>query len=120
MSMNSGEIDEACEKWAWHPVLGPASATLASLRDWANSNSDGWAYAPKPANAAKQLMRLVEGDGTAQYRFGDREDATEARLRSAYSPIKAFRTRCLKAGMKADFQIFEAGQAVDEPGMANL
>ena len=92
--MNRWDIDNAVNRWADHPVLGPASRTLRALRDAADANSDGWAYWPKPARAANKLMELIEGDGTSRFFFDDdREDATVARLRAAYSPIKAFRTR---------------------------
>ena len=101
--MNAYEIERACDQWQHHPVLGPATRTLASLRDAADSNSDGWAYWPKPARSAAKLMELIEGDGTYTYMHGDRDDATPAKLRAALSPIKAFRTR---SGI--DFQIEDA------------
>lgn len=107
--MNSYEIDEAMVQWSDHPTLGPAALTLANLRDAADSNSDGWAYWPKPARAAAKLMELIEGDGTSAYRYGDRDDATDAGLRKAYAPIKAFRTR---SGLL--FDIVEPGAEVDE------
>lgn len=100
--MNAWDIDNTVVRWADHPVLGPASRTLYSLMEAADANSDGWAYWPKPARSAAKLMVLIEGDGTSQYRFGDREDATVAKLKAAYSPIKAFRTR---SGL--DFKIEE-------------
>lgn len=97
--MNAYDIDDAVSRWRDHPVLGPAAQTLANLRDAADSNSDGWAYWPKPARAAAKLMQLVEGNGTWDDRFGDRDDATPDKLRAAYSPIKAF---CTRTGIKVD------------------
>lgn len=91
--MNAYEIDEAVSRFFGHPVLGPATRTLANLRDAADANSDGWCYWPKPARAAAKLMELIERDGTWQYRFGERDDATASELKSALAPIKAFRTR---------------------------
>ncbi len=91
--MNTYDIDEKRETFASHPVLGPATRTLAALRDAADQNSDGWCYWPKPARAAAKLMELIEGDGTWAYIQGPRADATLAKLRAAYAPIKAFRTR---------------------------
>lgn len=99
--MNHWDIDEAVVRWADHPVLGPASRTLRNLRDAADANSDGWCYWPKPVRSANKLMVLIEGDGTWEYRFGDRDDATAAKLRAAYSPIKAFRTR---SGLSFDIE----------------
>jgi hypothetical protein len=91
--MNSIDIDMAVRRWADHPVLGPAALTVRSLSDGADRCSDGWCYWPKPARAAAKLMELIERDGTWKYCQGDRPDATEAELRKAYAPIKAFRTR---------------------------
>lgn len=94
--MNEYEIDDAAARFAAHPVLGPATATLFALRDAANANSDGWCYWPKPARAAAKLMALIEGDGLPDRyaaRFGERDDATPAKLRAALAPVKSFRTR---------------------------
>lgn len=101
--MNDYDIDRALQRYDAHPVLGPAALTIANLAAWANSNSDGWAYWPAPAKAAKRLMELIERDGTSRYYFDDvREDATVAELRKALAPVKAFRTR-----HGADFVIVE-------------
>jgi hypothetical protein len=92
--MNRWEIEEAVDRYATHAVLGPATRTLQSLRDAADANSDGWAYWPKPARAARRLMELIERDGTARDRVDqERKDVTGTELRKAYVPIKAFRTR---------------------------
>lgn len=93
MFMNEYEIEAAFERRRDHPILGPATETLANLRDCANANSDGWAYWPKPARAAKRLMELITGDGSWEAQFGDREDVTAAELTAAYKPIRAFLTR---------------------------
>ena len=90
--MNAIEIDDAAQRFASHPVLGPATATLVNLRDAADANSDGWCYWPKPARAADKLMTLIEGASYAA-RYGDRTDATVEALRKAYAPLKALRTR---------------------------
>lgn len=92
--MNSHEIARARQRYAEHPVLGPATATLANLEAAADANSDGWCYWPKPARAAARLMEMIERDGTSRWIFDDeRADATAAELRKAYAPIKSFRTR---------------------------
>jgi hypothetical protein len=92
--MNEWDIAEAVERYADHPILGPATRTLANLAEWTNHNSDGWPYWPKPARAAARLMELIERDGTSRYRFdADRADVSEAEYRAALRPIKAFRTR---------------------------
>lgn len=91
--MNRYDIQDAAARWQNHPVLGPATQTLHNLMDAADDNSDGWAYWPKPARAANKLMELIEGDGTSEYRYGPREDATSEKLKAAYRPLKSFRTR---------------------------
>lgn len=92
--MNHWDIEEARQRYASHPTLGPATRTLTNLRDAADANSDGWAYWPKPARAAARLMELIERDGTSRYVFDtEREDATLVELRKAYTSLKSFRAR---------------------------
>lgn len=105
--MNSWDIEEARGRFAGHPILGPATETLANLEDWTNRNSDGWAYWPKPTRAAARLMEMIERDGTSQWRFDDeREDVTLSEYAAALRPIKAFRTR-----QNATFEVVEASNA---------
>ena len=97
--MNEYEIENAVMRYALQddePVLGPAAVTLRNLMDWANRNSDGWAYWPKPCRAAKALQALFP------QRWDD-ERPTVEQYRAALRPVKAFRTR-----QGADFQIVEA------------
>lgn len=100
--MNDWNIDHAEHLYADHPVLGPATRTLANLANWADANSDGWAYWPKPARSAARLMELIQGDGTWQAREDADQRATPEAYRKALVPIKAFRTR-----QAADFDIVE-------------
>lgn len=72
------------------PNLRRGAVILCNLRDWANDNSDGWAYWPKPARAAAKLMDLL--DGPTLYSRGAK-DCTEAQLKAALTPIKSFLTR---------------------------
>ncbi len=89
--MNTFEIDDKAARHASDPVLGPATRTLANLRDAADKNSDGWCYWPKPARAAEKLMDLIE-----------KGQATAAEVVAAYKPVKSFRTRS-----KIEFEIVE-------------
>ena len=84
MFMNTWEIDESMHRYRSHPVLGPATRTLAALRDLADNNSDGWCYWPKPARSARKLMELIEAGP---------DKATEAQYRRSLGPIKAFCTK---------------------------
>lgn len=70
------------------PNLLAGALTLARLVNWTNSNSDGWAYWPKPARSAKSLMTLLQSAD----RF-DPQDVSVADLRKALSPVRAFLTR---------------------------
>jgi hypothetical protein len=90
--MNHHDIAQALERYADHPVLGPASFTLTAVANAADHNSDGWAYWPKPVRAARQLIELI---GSTRDYLDDRQrpDATPERLERAYRPLKAFRTR---------------------------
>lgn len=90
--MNTWEVDEARARHRAHPVKGPATKVLANLRDLTNAKSDGWAYWPKPARAATQLMELIQEK--------DPNLVTEARLRKALVPVKAFCTRNAKHGFE--------------------
>jgi hypothetical protein len=110
--MNDHDIDNANKRWGDHPVLGPASRTLRSLYHGANRCSDGWAYWPGPARAARQLMELIERDGTAEYVFDtERADATPAELRKAYAALRAFRTR----HPSCEFRIYGAPEVMGDP-----
>jgi hypothetical protein len=105
--MNDYDIQKALARWGEHPVVGAAIRQIEILRDYADGNSDGWAYWPKPARAGARLMELVERDGTSKYRFDTvRADATLAELRKALVPVKAFRTRELAAG-RPGFEVVE-------------
>lgn len=101
--MNDYDIQIAKQRYGNHDLLGPAIQTLENLVGWANRNSDGWAYWPKPARAAAKLMEMIERDGTSKYIYDHRrEDVTIAEYRKALAPIKAFRTR-----QGAEFEIEE-------------
>lgn len=100
--MNAYEIEEARARYASHPVLGPATRTLANLADWTNRNSDGWAYWPKPVRAAERLQRLIQGKVPESRWDDERADATPEVLAAALRPVKAFRTR-----HDADFEIVQ-------------
>jgi hypothetical protein len=110
--MNDAEIEEAAARWRDHPVLGPATRTLASLQAWTDTQGDGWAYWQAPRKAAARLINLILRDGTAQYVFDDeRADATTDELLAAYTQIKRFRT-----AHQADFEIVDPSPATALPG----
>ena len=86
--MNEYDVQDAINRLQSAPNLHRGAQVLRRLVDWTNSNSDGWAYWPKPVRAAKSLQELLQ----AADRF-DPRDVTEADLNKALRPIKAFLTR---------------------------
>jgi len=98
--MNRWDIDEAYVRFDGHPILGPATQTLSNLERWADLNSDGWAYWPKPCRSAAKLIEMIE----SAHPFGDAKEPTEAEYKAALRPVKAFRTR-----QGADFEIVDLG-----------
>lgn len=90
MLMNEYDIDNARSRFADDetPNLFTAANTLYRLKEWTNDNSDGWPYWRKPSQAAKRLQELLQ----AADRF-DPQDCTDAQLKAALSPVKAFLTR---------------------------
>ena len=92
MFLNEFDADHAVSRYCGHPILGPATSTLAELIDWTNENSDGWAYWPKPSRAARKLQELI-GTGREYYDDPSRASVTADDLKRAYTPIRAFATK---------------------------
>jgi hypothetical protein len=80
--MNETEIDMAVSRFNNHPVLSRATRFLRAFRDDVNGHSDGWPYWSAPVKAAAQLMKLIQTP----------DQATEAALKKAYTPIRRFYT----------------------------
>lgn len=94
MFMNDFDIEQARRigaRQGWHNMVRAAD-TLDNLRQWADENSDGWAYWPKPSKAAATLARTIYAH-EQDFRRGAGEDLTDAELRAGLKPIKAFLTR---------------------------
>lgn len=75
------------------PNLKRGVHTLRNLMTWANYNSDGWAYWPKPARAANRLIEVINAAHSEHWKGNTVDDITEADLKKALTPIKAFLTR---------------------------
>lgn len=88
------EYDIAHARNTYSPYTTPnrahLAATVASLAEWADNNSDGWAYWPLPLRAANKAMALIESTTNAENDRRRRTDATDAETRAALRPIKAF------------------------------
>lgn len=94
--MNDFDIDLA--KRRFDPEVVPnrnyVAWVVSNLRDWADENSDGWPYWPKPVRAAARAFELLEGQGTIDDRRNFMDyDASDAEVVAALRPIKAFLTR---------------------------
>lgn len=64
-----------------------------NLATWTDNHSDGWAHWPKPARAAAAAMHHIVSTTHAENERQESEDITEAEMRAAVRPIKAFLTR---------------------------
>lgn len=66
---------------------------IEHLAEWTDAVSDGWAYWVKPRRAADAAMALVESTTNAANQAQEDQDITDAEMRAAVRPIKAFLTR---------------------------
>lgn len=93
--MNDYDIEIARSRFT--RTVNPNRLALAivvdRLREWADGNSDGWAYWPKPAQAAKSAMEHIASSTSIANREQENHDITDEELRAAVRPIKAFLTR---------------------------
>jgi hypothetical protein len=90
--MNRYDVAESMHRYRDHPILGPATVTLAGLVDWTDTHSDGWPYWSKPCRAARALQELIGNTRT----FLDnpaRDEVTIDDLKRAYRPVRSFATR---------------------------
>ena len=100
MWMNRYEVSETAERVdaTEFPNVAQVAQTVENLMHWADENSDGWTYWPKPSRAASKAMEMLDAHEKAERRGwtpqdGDVEDITDADMRKVLSPIKAFLTR---------------------------
>jgi len=93
--MNEYEVEDVQGQFdpAEFPNLASAARILGALVDWTNSNSDGWAFWPKPGRAASTLQGLLK-DAQAMDRNGTLFDDVPARdLNRSLVGIKALLTK---------------------------
>lgn len=93
--MNDYDLDHAMRRFSQGRTPNRLALALSvkALADWANNNSDGWAYWPKPARAADKAMALIESRTNAENDEQERTDCTDAEFKAAMRPIKSFLTR---------------------------
>ena len=102
MWLNEYDVEEAARKGAYEverPNLRRATEVLLELVEWTNSNSDGWPYWQKPSKASAKLQELVHARYFGAWNARQDADITDAELKAALTPIKAFHTR-MKTGVK--------------------
>lgn len=93
--MNSYDLDRAVRFYDKDvtPRRLHLAYTVANLAEWANRNSDGWAYWPKPCRAAEKAIKLIDSTTNAENEVKRRTDATEAEHKAALATIRSFLTR---------------------------
>ena len=93
--MNDYDLDQARSRFtrATKPNRLALVMVVDNLREWANNNSDGWAYWPAPVKAAQKAIELIESRTYAENEQQEAEDITDAEMHAAVRPIKAFLTR---------------------------
>lgn len=87
--MNEHEIDHARRAFDKddRPNLHKAAEALGRLKDWTNSNSDGWPFWKLPAKAAAGLMAEVDA---ARIYGRPGVDMTDARLEQLLRSVEKF------------------------------
>jgi hypothetical protein len=95
MFMNEYDLAQARSRFTRATTPNRLALVLVvdHLREWADENSDGWAYWPKPCRAAERAMSLIESRTNAENRERELTDITDAEMQAAVRPIKAFLTR---------------------------
>ena len=92
--MNEYDVERALRMFDTDqtPNLAYAAESVQRLQRWANSNSDGWAYWPKPARSAARLMEMLDNAQTQAYN-GTLRDVPKSDVTKALVPVKSFLTR---------------------------
>ncbi|GAW54778.1 hypothetical protein PD653_2192 [Nocardioides sp. PD653] len=72
------------------PSRAYLAAVVTQLADWADANSDGWAYWPKPTRAAAGAMSLIDSFTFQENERQESVDVSESDVRDAVRPIRTF------------------------------
>lgn len=93
--MNEFDLENALGRFSSidTPHRAALAETVYNLSEWANRNSDGWAYWPKPVRAAAKAMEEIDPTTWADEEKMLAEDCTKAEYTAALRPIKAFLTK---------------------------
>ena len=94
--LNEYEVEEYHQRYANGPDtpkhIKAAIRSLSDLVEWTNSNSDGWPYWCKPAQAASKLCEVLQRHHHYAW-LGRGEPVSLSDVKAALKPVKAFRTR---------------------------
>lgn len=93
--MNDWDLDNARHRYGRGKTPNRLALVMVvdNLREWANENSDGWAYWPLPCRAAKNAMELIQSTAYPEYERRQHEDITDEEMHAAVRPIKSFLSR---------------------------
>ena len=93
--MNDFDIEQARRRFtrASKPNRLVLALVVEHLAEWADENSDGWAYWAKPRQAADKAMALIESTTWEANQEQERTDITDEEMLAAVRPIKPFLTR---------------------------
>ena len=90
--------------------------TVTELRNWADLNSDGWAYWRKPAQAAQRAISHIESTTNEENDRRAREDISLEEFKAAIRPIKSFLTRQNVSDADRKLILFAADEVVGKRG----
>lgn len=92
MFMNDYDIEQARSRYGRGETPNRLALAIVvdRLAEWANDNSDGWAYWPLPCRSAAKAMELIQSTAYPEFERRQHEDITDEEMLAAVKPIKAF------------------------------
>lgn len=95
MYMNDYDLDYARQRFGRGNTPNRLAIVLMvdALRQWTDVHSDGWAYWTDPPRAAVGAMTLIQSTTNAANNLQESTDITDAALRAAVKPVRAFLAR---------------------------
>jgi len=93
--MNDYDLDVAVSRFTRSSTPNRLAVALLvrNLAQWADDNSDGWAYWVKPLRAAQPAMDLIYGGTWTHNEEQEANDVSDATVAAVARPVKAFLTR---------------------------
>jgi hypothetical protein len=97
--MNSFDQEHAlmCATELGNPRQVQAATALMQLAQWADANSDGWAYWPAPVKAARRLIAgLQQMEADQRFKWSSRRDVADfsaQELEFMIAPVRTFLQR---------------------------